>query len=213
MDDSTAYLKRTAEQYARQTASHELTVLHDDGLYRHLRYTDPDIGLYRYEVVTWPNALAVKGGGADYLFSNYPAPDLFELFRRSRHHGSINPGYWKQKVLAGQTRAWSQEKFRTWLTAKAAADEARHPGLTAAVTERILEGDEYDLDYEEGARTAVAWFDHDDYTLRMPDPWDEDFKDWAWQFLHACHTATSVIAAYDRHQAAAASTVLGEQEA
>jgi hypothetical protein len=190
-----------AERFARETASHEMSVLHDDGLYRHLRFANPRYGaLYRFDLVTWPNGLTIRGDGPTFVFSLYPLADLFDMFRGTSRDG-INPGYWKEKVQAGQVRSWSAAKFRKWLTATAEAGEARHPGLVADITEQILDSDEHNLEYEDGARTAIAWFDHDAYELQFPATWEQNFDDWSWEYLWACHAIVRGIAAYDQANA------------
>ncbi|TQF04791.1 hypothetical protein E6W39_24395 [Kitasatospora acidiphila] len=206
-----------AARFARDTAKHQLTVLHEDGLYRHLRFANPQYGgLYRYDLITWPNGMTIRGDGPTFVFSTHPLADLFSMFRGTSRDG-INPGYWQEKVNAGQVKAWSEAKFREWLTVTAKASEERHPGLVAAVTEQILDSDEHSLEYEDGARTAVAWFDHDDYDLGFPAKWETDFDDWSWEYLWACHAIVWGIAAYDRASAqqpapelVAAATASGE---
>lgn len=87
----------TAECFARDVSGHVLTVLHDDGVYRHLRCSNPESSGYWFEVVTWPGSLAIRGdmdGG--YVFSR--VTDMFEFFRRNGNNEGINPGYWAEKL-------------------------------------------------------------------------------------------------------------------
>jgi hypothetical protein len=196
--------QQIADRFKRETADHQLTVLHDHDGYRHLRYEDPQrIGNHRFDLITWPNGMTIRADGPTFTLSLYPTADLFDMVRGSSHDGGINPGYWQELVRAGKLRDWSQDKFCAWLTAKAAADEAAHPGLSEAVREQILESDEHNLEYEDGARTAVAWFDHDGYELRFPAGWEQSFDDWSWEWLWACHALVRGIAEYDRVNAAA----------
>ncbi|MFD9124911.1 hypothetical protein [Kitasatospora sp. NPDC059571] len=190
-----------AKRFKRETAEHQLTILREDGLYRHLRMANPQYGgVYSFDVLTWPNGLLIRGDGPNFVFSSHPTADLFEMFRGSSRHG-INPGYWREKVRAGQVKAWSEERFRAWLTAKVATDGPSNPGLADAVNEQILENGYHSLEYEDGARTAVAWFDHDDYDLEFPAKWERDFDDWSWEYLWACHAIVRGIAEYDRVRA------------
>ncbi|MFD7661258.1 hypothetical protein [Streptomyces sp. NPDC059788] len=50
-----------AERFARDTARHAMTVLHADGLYRHLRFTAPEQGRFPFELITWPYNLVAQG--------------------------------------------------------------------------------------------------------------------------------------------------------
>lgn len=90
---------KIAERFTRETRLHKLEILHDDGLYRHLRCRGRH-GVYWFDVVTWPGSLAIRGdlNGA-YVFSR--TPDMFGFFRM-RSEGSINPDYWAEKLPEGR---------------------------------------------------------------------------------------------------------------
>jgi len=91
-----------AARFARETAGHEMTVLHDDGLYRHLKFMNPEHGSFgAFELITWPYNLVVKTGWT-FHFDIDATEDMFDLFRRTALTGQINPGYWSEKVRAGR---------------------------------------------------------------------------------------------------------------
>src|SRR5688500_14967297 len=84
-----------AERFKKDTADHEMTVLHDDGLYRHLRFQSPARGTYWFDLITWPGSLTIRGDlGNAYTFSR--ELDMFPFFRSRT--GGINPHYWAQKL-------------------------------------------------------------------------------------------------------------------
>jgi hypothetical protein len=90
----------TAARFAR----HTVKVLHEDGLYRHLRFEGPadrPARRYPFELITWPYNLVVKAGWT-FHFDIDATPDMFDLFRRTAFPGEINPGYWSEKVRAGR---------------------------------------------------------------------------------------------------------------
>ncbi|MFD8318617.1 hypothetical protein [Kitasatospora purpeofusca] len=103
----TAIEQRAAEQFRRDTAKHELTVLHDDGLHRHLRVAEPGSGHLWFELVTWPGGLTIRGDMGCYIFSC--AKDMFDFFRRSAWGGGPNLHYWAQKADAGDIHAGVRE--------------------------------------------------------------------------------------------------------
>lgn len=195
----------SAARFAADTRGHELTVLKDDGLYRHLVCADPKGGFYRFDLVTWPNNLFVRGDGFSFGFSVYPTADMFRLFRESSHR-DINPGYWQEKVTAGRgdVKDWSEEKFRAWVAEEAASAETRFPGAVEAVGEQILNSEDHNLEYRGTAEYAVASFDHGDFRLRIPDEWELSFDDFSWEFLFACRAVVWGIAQYDAAKAVAA---------
>ncbi|MFD9603257.1 hypothetical protein [Streptomyces sp. NPDC059970] len=188
----------SAARFAAETPNHAMTILHKDGLYRHLVFTDPAGSFYRFDLVTWPNNLMLRGDGFSFAFSVYPTADLFDLFKRSNHDG-INPGYWKEKVTAGRgdVKAWSEDLFRAWVSEEAVANETRFPGAVEAVSKQILHSDDHSLEYRGTAEYAVASFDHGDFRLRIPDEWEQSFDDFSWEFLFACHAIVWGIAQYD----------------
>src|ERR1039457_99476 len=81
------------ERFERDTAEHEMTVIHDDGLYRHLRFQKPGSWIYGYDIVTWPGYLAITGDAGEYMFARLP--DMFEFFAGNDR---INPQYWAEKL-------------------------------------------------------------------------------------------------------------------
>ncbi|MET9445439.1 hypothetical protein [Streptomyces sp. NPDC006610] len=91
-------------EIAARFADHRMTVLHEDGLYRHLRFEETAVspfGRYPFELITWPFNLVVKAGWT-FHFDINATEDMFDLFRRTAHTGQINPGYWQEKVRAGR---------------------------------------------------------------------------------------------------------------
>lgn len=203
--------QQIAERFTRETASHQITVLRDDGLYRHLRFSDEAKSLNWWDLITWPYNLIVNGSHGSHHFCRFgpDTKDMFALFRSgiwrdgSQH---INPGYWAEKARAGKVKSWSEQKFRTWLVDEAASLESRHPGTVEAVGKQILHSDEHNTEYEETARYAVAQFSHGDVRLRFPDEWELSFEDFDWQYLWQCHAAVAGIAQYDTRKAASATS-------
>lgn len=105
-----------AERFRKDTAGHEMTVLHDDGLYRHLRFKAPERGSYWFDIVTWPDILAIRGDIDGYMFTR--VTDMFEFFRmhRTPRDGRLEsyPHYWSEKVEGRRdiTKSYSQALFR-----------------------------------------------------------------------------------------------------
>jgi hypothetical protein len=101
------------ERFLRETCKHEMTVLRDDGLYRHLRFQEPGSGFYWYDLITWPGRLVVCGDAGDWMFSR--TSDMFLFFESQ--HGGINPHYWGEKLRGAKpgregARKYSEEAFK-----------------------------------------------------------------------------------------------------
>jgi len=158
-------MTRTAtpkEMFDRETSEHEMEILHDDGVYRHLKFAKPGTNIWRFDLVTWPGHLAVSGDLSSYTFNRLY--DMFEFFGGDRE---INPHYWAEKVVAGRERTmeYSPELAqrhvieRFWED-RLQRDEPNGP-LWRAIREEVIEY----LEDENEARRAI-----NDFTYRIPEP-------------------------------------------
>lgn len=84
-------------RFTSDTAEHEMTVLLDQGVYRHLRFKKPGTGMYYFDVITWPGNLTIRGDMGTYTFNRLA--DMFEFFG-GREPGYVNEGYWAEKLVA-----------------------------------------------------------------------------------------------------------------
>lgn len=183
-------------RFTKDTAKHELNVLHEKGLYRHLRFTsNPNgYGEYWFDLVTWPGCLTIRGDYGDaYTFSRLP--DMFEFFRSKR--GGINPHYWSEKLDGGRTAAkeYSEDLFRQ-LVVEHFVDSVRWGetphGLGKEIRAEILN---QDLADEHEARALLESFEFKGFEFH--DVWEWNFHDYDWSFLWACHAIVWGIAQYD----------------
>ncbi len=127
-----------AARFLRDTARHELTVLRDDGLYRHLRLRASRSFAW-FELVTWPGALTIRGDMGSYTFSR--DPDMFDFFRRSSWQGAPNFQYWDEKVDAADrcgVREYSEDELRRHITEDVSAHaEADLDGRLRACAKKL----------------------------------------------------------------------------
>lgn len=162
----------------------EMTVRHSDGLYRHLRFRRGDTSLYWFDLITWPGTLTFHGDMGTWVFSRIE--DMTRFFAGQR----INPGYWAEKVKAGEVRRYDPERFREHVEeAIQSAVEAGEflPYQLAALrkaVERDVLNDEIP-DYEHTARQAVRDFVWNGWTFG-PDTWEWDLQGFTHHFLYAC---------------------------
>lgn len=100
--------EQIAQRFARDTKDHKMTVLHDDGLYRHLRFQQevwrPPLlkplksGCYWFDLITAPDMLVFRGDGDSFVF--HRDTDMFAFFRLSAWKGQPNYSYWAQKLTS-----------------------------------------------------------------------------------------------------------------
>jgi hypothetical protein len=109
-----AEIAESKERFTRETAHHEMTVLHNDGLYRHLHFRNPKNSTYWFDLITVPHALIFRGDGESYVFSRLQ--DMFRFFGSGIYKdGSlhINPQYWAEKITSHrQYESYDEEIFK-----------------------------------------------------------------------------------------------------
>lgn len=219
------------DRFLVDVAQHKMTVLHDDGLYRHLRFRHPDHGFYWFDLITWPNTLVINGDMHTFAFSR--VEDMFTFFRQSRG-GRINPDYWAEKVIDGpeRVRSYSREVFQEQaeealkeyeaeypeLCDRYAVDKAAYDALPKAdqwrtrtpVAPHLPEelrreladaNDDGETDYEDGARRLLSRWEG--YGV-VSDTWEWKLNEWTWHFLWCCHAIVWAIAKYDEAKKAVA---------
>lgn len=110
---------------------HRMHILHEDGLYRHLRFRKPDRGEYWFDLVTWPGHLTITGDMGTYTFAR--VTDMFEFFT-----GYINTGYWAEKLQNGvsggrhEVKNHDEQVFREWVIQDYFWETSRHMDPTEA---------------------------------------------------------------------------------
>ncbi|CAL9663639.1 hypothetical protein SUDANB1_07102 [Streptomyces sp. enrichment culture] len=198
-------------EIAARFTGHTMTVLHEDGLYRHLRFEgvgESSLGRYPsypFELITWPYNLVVKAGWT-FHFDIDATPDMFDLFRKTAFSGEINPGYWSEKVRAGRDEIegfdpglFEQQVKQHVVEAIRNGDAPR--GIGAEVTRDIFEWG--DISHEAGARKELEDFRYEGWTFG--ETWEWKFCDFTPGFLHSCYAIRHGVDLYDaaRKQVAA----------
>ncbi|MFB6675553.1 hypothetical protein ACFCWG_24645 [Streptomyces sp. NPDC056390] len=196
-------------EIAARFARHAMTVLHEDDLYRHLRFegsAQSSLGSYPsypFELITWPYNLVVKAGWT-FHFDIDATPDMFDLFRRTALTGQINPGYWQEKVRAGRDEidGFSDELFERQVKQYVvdAIREGDAPrGIGAEVTRDIFEWG--DISHEAGARQELENFRYKGWTFG--ETWEWNFRDYTPGFLHSCFAIRHGVDLYNAARAKA----------
>lgn len=195
-----------AKRFARDTANHAMTVLHDDGLYRHLRFQQevwrPPLlkpqrsSCYWFDLITIPGSLIFRGDGESFVFAR--TEDMFAFFRGSAWQGRPNVGYWAEKVTSDQN---CLKRFDAELFVKTMKEHylelVRDRSVPSGTSQALLShAGDYDLSYEENARAFLDDFEHQGF--RFHDTWEFDFRDYDWWFLWALHAIVWGIAQYDK---------------
>ncbi|HTJ70245.1 MAG TPA: hypothetical protein VL551_22095 [Actinospica sp.] len=191
-----------AERFARETADHVMTIAHDDGHHRHLKFRGAKDWAYWFDLITVPGALIFRGDGASFVFAR--VPDMFEFFRSNPDRATrrINPHYWAEKLTSDRAsvKTYSRERLEQLVAEHLEEAEEKFPGVTAAWGFLTEDSSDYDLDYAESARQALNAFEYSKF--HFTDTWEWDLNDFDWWYLWACHAIVWGIAQYDQATAA-----------
>lgn len=160
------------KQLLANASQHEMRVLHDEGLYRHLRFQCPGTSIWHWDIITWPGSLAIRGDiGEGFIFTR--DTDMLRFFDSGQPDGWINTSYWAEKLDRGSrsVREFSNERFIEWLRT---SEEAEHLS-------------NFDTDFENiySIEEAIDLLDDNGIT------WDYDsvssWEDYEYHFILALH--------------------------
>ncbi|MCP4149876.1 MAG: hypothetical protein GY757_19175 [bacterium] len=104
--------EKIKKQFLADVKKHTMTVKHDNGLYRHLRFCRGNSSVYYFSLITWPGSLCIEGDMGTYVFQR--ALDMFTFFRQNDL--KINDSYWGEKLQAIDPhtgyKKYSEKEFR-----------------------------------------------------------------------------------------------------
>lgn len=179
-------LAEVEAHFASVTAEHVMEILHDEGLYRHVRFARPRTAMYHYDLVTWPGHLAISGDCGNFVFSRLR--DMFEFFSE----GCINPYYWSEKLVSPYGRngvlSFSEEAFATSVREWA---EQQEDGEARSAALRMIDQEPATADE---AGSLLRAFDVKG--VRIQDYWEWEMRDYTHEFLRACVAVRTGVAAY-----------------
>ena len=183
------------QSFLKDVARHEMTVLRNDGLYRHVRFKRPETGCMRFDLITWPGYLCYTGDMGTFVFSRIA--DMFQFFRArpsAEERLPINLGYWHEKVDAEDrcdgAYKWSQEKFekrvREYLDEHEASPSVRAQAEHSVI--RVPDGE------HESMRAAID-FEHEGF--RFQDWWETNCHEYTYRFVWCCFALVWGIRQFD----------------
>ena len=193
-------------QFIKDIAQHEMHVIRDDGVNRHLRFKRPNTMTMHFDLLTWPGHLCYTGDMGTYVFRRLH--DMFDFFRPDEglELYQIDMRYWAEKALAidkgdGLSK-WSKDKFRAEVRDyfDQHADEEwpaeRKVDLWTEIEGDVCRAAGYS---EHHAWVALERFEHDGF--RFCD-WESDCREWTFYFMWCCHALRWAIGTYDKRRTA-----------
>lgn len=203
--------EQAKQAFGKDTANHQMTVLLENDVYRHLRFRKADCSSYWFDIVTWPGMLTINGDMGTYSFSRLP--DMFEFFRTDADRGDgINPGYWAEKLQSmctfGGLKHFQEEKFNRavmsdvveWIRRnrdRTSKDERRE--LWNSVVSEVIDLD----DDESGSRRKTAAYDfhhrvNAGLSFEFIDFWEHNLTDYSFHFYWCLYAIAWAVKQYDQ---------------
>ena len=181
-------------RFMRDVVRHEMKVVVDHELHRHLRFRRPGDYAYHFEIVTWPGYLCIAGDMGCYVFSR--VPDMLRFFRSLQGTDQINPDYWEQKLQAearervkaydgAVMRRWLEKEIEGWperARAEAREDVLRHADNKIDVWRAL---DDFRFEDGETVYEFVDWY-------------EADFDSYTYHYIWCCYAIVWAIAQYDK---------------
>jgi hypothetical protein len=199
------------QRFERDVARHEMTIVRDDGVDRHIKFCREGDSAYWFEILTWPGTLCIKGDMGTYVFSRLT--DMFEFFRADRGRDPaklyINTGYWCEKLQAvdcngygdGRAREFDSEKFTarakehfdSYFEERDVTDEKR-ASLWAEIESDVLPHVD---DGEIRAFDRLMEFHDPDFPRLFEDCWEWNCKEYTFHFVWCLYAIAWAIRTYD----------------
>jgi hypothetical protein len=183
----------TEERFLQDVAEHKMTVLRDEGYYRHVRFQEPGTGVLQFDLVTWPGYLCYCGDMGEFVFRRIP--DMFVFFRTDRPGIQPDFYYWKQKCVAadrdGGIENYSPNKFISAVNQcldDAEASDAVRRDAKYMVLSRADDG-------EHAAMDAALEFRSGNFRLEAF--WECNLKEPSYRFVWACYAIAWGVQHYD----------------
>ena len=191
-------------RFLRDVSEHEMTIIRDDGVSRHIRFRKPDTICMGFDLITWPGHLCYTGDMGTYVFQRLN--DMFCFFREEPRHGNtgelyINTGYWSEKLEAvdkrGGVMEYSPDKFRETIKEILDEDEDTTDELRQAIEDEVLC---YADDGGQEAYDAANSFQFDGKQY-FTDFWEYDITAYTFRFVWCCYALSWAIRKYDQEKA------------
>jgi hypothetical protein len=157
--------KQKAEAEARFASESEgavMTVLKDEGVYRHLFFDFPKASWRRCEILTWPGMLVIRGDLGCWSFTR--VEDMFDFFRPRPNDTRVNPDYWAEKLVPGsgsEVKEYDEDRARTYVRQAVTEAVQKHGHIEAEAAEEWLfsEFSEAEFDTEAALMRTLGWFE------------------------------------------------------
>ena len=193
----------TVERFQKDIANHGMAVHRDDGIYRHLAFRHKGEHSWNmwFEIVTWPNALTIRGDMGSWSFSRIE--DMFRFFRSSEEL-AINPSYWSEKCESvdwrtGPCKVFDADTFKANIVSSLDnydLEAEQRVVILAALNDGVFR---YDTEHE--MRQELDDFECGDFSFS--NAWEISGRTFSYHFLWCLYAIVWGIQQYDAAKAGA----------
>lgn len=209
--------KLTAELFLNDVKEHELTILHDESFFRHIRLSKPNDSNKKFYLTTFPGHLVFSGDMGTFAFRRLH--DMFHFFRSTTDCLHINPGYWSEKCEAENRfgngiKSFSHDLFaeivnglaKEFINEGGLKEYASQFGSIKRATKSFL-SEINDLikstENDYAAHQSMCDYEFLEFDLTATDvfgedSWEYDFTDYTYHFIWCCYAIQWGIMQYDK---------------
>jgi hypothetical protein len=183
------------ELFLQDVKDHELTIIINDGVNRHLRFSRKDNTTYYFDIITFAGNLLITGDMGSYLFAR--TNDMFEFFVHPSNPSDdplyINPYYWGQKLQAIDRNGYNEfdgELFEQRVKQTFEEWKEGHTELSEEVLQDIWEHIEQEvIDHADSEHQAFMLTDEFSYYhWKEEKTYDDIFVGtWEWELKQCTH--------------------------
>ena len=168
-----------------------------NGIYRHLRFKDPETSDMYFDIITAPGLLLYRGDMGCFEFERLP--DMFDFFRRDEL--TINTGYWAEKIEGVDKnrgiKNYCEQKFIAHIKELAEDYLSDNEEIDRDEFYSDLEGEVLSkAEFEAEARHAADDFQFYGNTV-FHDLWESRFDVYTNRFLWCCYAIVWAIKQFD----------------
>lgn len=205
-------MKLTQTQFLKGVEDHQMVVLRDDGVNRHIRFKAPGTMMKHFDLITWPGYLCYTGDMGSFLFRR--TNDMFAFFRTDRSDFnfnrdgglSINPGYWSEKLEAVEARSgyeeFDEDEFKRVIS-EYRIGWIRRESLSKSDRRELWDSvnDVLEMAEEGESRAKHAAYDFsfkaDGKTFQFDDFFEHRLTKYTHRFMWCCYALAWGVAHYD----------------
>lgn len=178
-----------------------MTILHEDGLYRHLRFRKPHTMHHWFDLITWPGNLTITGDMGTYTFAR--VQDMFDFFT-----GHINTDYWAEKEKTRtrhELKEHSASEFKQWIVqdfwdTSRDMDAADTKEWWAAIRSEVFDhGSFHDTEHHDGCMEALTDIERATSITKRhyEDVWECDWTNYPWHLEFCMASIVAGIRTYN----------------